>query len=153
MVHLISWLSFVLSNLLYHCPTGFLIFAPLLTLCKCTTNPLDPHFSTGIHNKDEKNGHLSNLLKKTRLGSHHSEKMEFLRQIQRKKPIYAIGSFNQPSQAKATLTPTTLFFPPYVGSDPACTVHPQKYQEFQTPKKNIWNFSNPKKYPNSVPWP
>ena len=51
-----------------------------------------------------KNGHLSNLLKKTRLGSHHSEKMEFLRQIQRKKPIYAIGSFNQHSQAKATLT-------------------------------------------------
>ena len=51
-----------------------------------------------------KNGHLSNLLKETRLGSHHSEKMEFLRQIQRKKPIYAIGSFNQPSQAKATLT-------------------------------------------------
>ena len=31
-----------------------------------------------------KNGHLSNLLKKTRLGSHHSEKMEFLRQIQTK---------------------------------------------------------------------
>ena len=26
-------------------------------------------------------GHLSNLLKKTRLGSHHSEKTEFLRQI------------------------------------------------------------------------
>ena len=48
-------------------------------------------------------GHSSNLLKK-RLGSHHSEKMEFLRQIQRKKPIYAIGSFNQPSHVKATLT-------------------------------------------------
>ena len=28
----------------------------------------------------------------------------FLRQIQRKKPIYVIGSFNQPSHAKATLT-------------------------------------------------
>ena len=51
-----------------------------------------------------KNGHLSNLLKKMRLGSHHSEKMEFLRQIQRKTPIYAIGSFNQPSHTKATLT-------------------------------------------------
>ena len=49
-------------------------------------------------------GHLSNLLKKTRLGSHHSEKTEFLRQIQRKKPIYVTGSFNQPSHAKATLT-------------------------------------------------
>ena len=75
-------------------------------MCKGTTNPLDTlaHFSTGRHNKDKKNGHLSNLLKKTRLGSHHSEKMEFLRQIQRKKPIYAIGSFNQFSQAKATLT-------------------------------------------------
>ena len=43
-------------------------------------------------------------LKKTRLGSHHSEKTEFLRQIQTKKPIYAKGSFNQPSHAKATLT-------------------------------------------------
>ena len=31
-------------------------------------------------------------------------KMEFLRQIQRKKPTYAIGSFNQPTHAKATLT-------------------------------------------------
>ena len=30
---------------------------------------------------------------------------------------------------------------------------PPKYQEFQAPQKNIWNFSNPKKYPNSVPWP
>ena len=43
-------------------------------------------------------------LKKTHLGSHHSEKTEFLRQIQRKRPIYVIGSFNQPSHAKATLT-------------------------------------------------
>ena len=43
-------------------------------------------------------------LKKTRLGSHHSEKTEFLRQIQTIKPIYAIGSFNQPSHPKATLT-------------------------------------------------
>ena len=51
-------------------------------------------------------GHLSNLLKKTRLGSNHSEKTEFLRQIQRKKPIYVSGSFNQPSHAKATLTRT-----------------------------------------------
>ena len=49
-------------------------------------------------------GHLSNLLKKTHLGSHHTEKTEFLRQIQRKRPIYVIGSFNQPSHAKATLT-------------------------------------------------
>ena len=49
-------------------------------------------------------GHLSNLLKKTRVGSHHSEKTEFLRQIQRKKPIYVTGSFNQPSHVKATLT-------------------------------------------------
>ena len=57
--------------------------------------------------KIKKNGHLSNLLKKTRLGSHHSEKMEFLRQIPSKKPIYAIGSFfYQPSQAKATDPPS-----------------------------------------------
>ena len=47
----------------------------------------------------------------------------------------------------------TLIFSAYVGSDPASTIHPKKYQEFQTPQKNIWNFSNPKKYPNSVPWP
>ena len=33
------------------------------------------------------------------------------------------------------------------GSDPASTVHPKKYQEFQTLQKNIWNFSNPKNIP------
>ena len=49
-------------------------------------------------------GHLLNLLKKTRLGSHHSEKMEFLRQMQRKRPTFAIGNSNKPSHAKATLT-------------------------------------------------
>ena len=43
-------------------------------------------------------------LKKTRLGSHHSEKTEFLRQMQRKKPIFVIGNSNQPSHVKATLT-------------------------------------------------
>ena len=42
----------------------------------------------------------------------------------------------------------TLIFSAYIGSDPASTVHPQKkYQEFQAPQKNIWNFSNPKKIP------
>ena len=29
----------------------------------------------------------------------------------------------------------TLIFSAYVGSDPASTVHPKKYQEFQAPKK------------------
>ena len=29
------------------------------------------------------------------------------------------------------------FFSPYVGSGPASTVHPKKYQEFQAPQKNI----------------
>ena len=43
-------------------------------------------------------------LKKTSLGSHQSEKTEFLRQILRKKPIYIISSSNQPSHVKATLT-------------------------------------------------
>ena len=62
------------------------------------------HFSTGRHNKDKEWSFVESLKKDARLGSHHSEKMEFLRQIQRKKPIYAKGSFNQPSQAKATLT-------------------------------------------------
>ena len=31
----------------------------------------------------------------------------------------------------------TLIFSAYVGSDPASTVHPKKYQEFQAPQKNI----------------
>ena len=31
----------------------------------------------------------------------------------------------------------TLIFSAYVGSDPASTVHPKKYQEFQAPEKNI----------------
>ena len=44
----------------------------------------------------------------------------------------------------------TLIFSAYVGSDPASTVHPKKYQKFQAPQKNIWNFCNPKKYPDSV---
>ena len=42
-------------------------------------------------------GHLSNQLNKTRMGSHHSEKTEFLRQILRKKPTFVIGNSNQPS--------------------------------------------------------
>ena len=42
-------------------------------------------------------GHLSNQLNKTRMGSHHSEKKEFLRQILRKKPTFVIGNSNQPS--------------------------------------------------------
>ena len=35
-------------------------------------------------------------------------------------------------------------FPAYEGSDPASTIHPKKYQEFQAP---------PKKIPQSVHWP
>ena len=31
-------------------------------------------------------------------------------------------------------------FSAYVGSDPASTVHPKKYQEFQAPQKNILKF-------------
>ena len=31
----------------------------------------------------------------------------------------------------------TLIFSAYVGSDPASSVHPKKYQEFQAPQKNI----------------
>ena len=42
--------------------------------------------------------------KKTCLGSHHSKKTEFLRQLQRKKPTFVIGNSNQPSNVKATLT-------------------------------------------------
>ena len=43
-------------------------------------------------------------LKKTRMGSHHSEKTEFLRQILRKKPTFVIANSNQPSHVKTTLT-------------------------------------------------
>ena len=39
----------------------------------------------------------------------------------------------------------TLIFSTYLGS--ASTVHPLKNQEFQATPKNIWNFSDQKKYP------
>ena len=45
----------------------------------------------------------------------------------------------------------TLIFSAYVGSDPASTVHPKKYQEFQAPKKIFEILATKKKYPNSVP--
>ena len=45
----------------------------------------------------------------------------------------------------------TLTFSSYVGSGLASTVQPpppqKKYQEFQAPQNNIWNFTNPQKYP------
>ena len=41
----------------------------------------------------------------------------------------------------------TLIFSSYIGSGQASTVYPQKYQEFQAPKKNIWIFETPKKFP------
>ena len=31
----------------------------------------------------------------------------------------------------------TLIFSAYIGSDPASIVHPQKYQKFEAPPKNI----------------
>ena len=49
-------------------------------------------------------GHLSNILKKTRLGSHYPEKTEFLRLMQRKKLTFVIGNSKQPSHAEASLT-------------------------------------------------
>ena len=49
-------------------------------------------------------GHLTNHFKKTRMGSHHSEKTELLRQVLRKKPTFVIGNSNQPSHVKMTLT-------------------------------------------------
>ena len=51
-------------------------------------------------------GHLSNHLKKTRMGSHHSEKTEFLRQILRKKPTFVMGNTDQPSHVKMTDPPS-----------------------------------------------
>ena len=52
----------------------------------------------------------------------------------------------------------TLIFSSYVGSGPASTVHnppppKKKYQEFQAPQINIWNYSNPKNILHSAPWP
>ena len=41
----------------------------------------------------------------------------------------------------------TLFFFAYVGSDPASTVHPQKYQKFQAPQKKFEIFATPKNIP------
>ena len=41
----------------------------------------------------------------------------------------------------------TLIFSAYVGSDPASALHPQKISGISSTPKNIWNFSNPKKYP------
>ena len=42
----------------------------------------------------------------------------------------------------------TLIFSLYVGSGAQHLPFTQKkYQEFQTPPKYIWNFGNPKKYP------
>ena len=41
----------------------------------------------------------------------------------------------------------TLNFSSYIGSGPASSIYPKKYQEFQAPQNNIWNLSNPKKYP------
>ena len=44
-----------------------------------------------------------------------------------------------------------LMFSAYVGSDPSYTVHPKKISVISSTPKNNLNFSNPKKYPNSVP--
>ena len=41
----------------------------------------------------------------------------------------------------------TLIFSTYVGSDPASTVHPKKYQEFQAPKKKFEILATPKNIP------
>ena len=47
-----------------------------------------------------------------------------------------------------------LIFSSYVGLDPASTVYQKKkYLEYRAYSQNIWNFSNPKKYPHSVHWP
>ena len=41
----------------------------------------------------------------------------------------------------------TLIYSSYVGSGPASTVHPKKYQEFQAPPKNIEILATPKSPP------
>ena len=45
----------------------------------------------------------------------------------------------------------TLIFSSQVGWDATSTVHPQKISGISSTPKNIWNFSNLKKYPYSVP--
>ena len=47
----------------------------------------------------------------------------------------------------------TLIFSSYVGSGPASTLHPQKYQEFQAPQKIFATLAAPIITPNSEPWP
>ena len=47
----------------------------------------------------------------------------------------------------------TFKFSKYVGLDPASTLYPQKYQEYQAHPKNIWNLAAPKIFSKSVPWP
>ena len=63
---------------------------------------LDP--DTPKPEKIEKFWSFIKSLKKTHMGSYHSEKTEFLRQILRKKPTFVIGNSNQPSNVKTTLT-------------------------------------------------
>ena len=41
----------------------------------------------------------------------------------------------------------TLIFSAYLGSDPASTVHPKKYQEFQAPQKIFEILATPKNIP------
>ena len=47
----------------------------------------------------------------------------------------------------------TLIFSIYVGSGPASTVHPKKYQEFWAPQKMFEILETPKNIPHSVPCP
>ena len=42
-------------------------------------------------------------------------------------------------------------FSPYVGSDPASTVHPKKYQEFQAPQKIFEILATQNNIPPSLP--
>ena len=51
-----------------------------------------------------------------------------------------------------SLHPSQQFFS-YVGKGSRGGGGGGEYQEFQAPQKNIWIFSNPKKFPNSVQRP
>ena len=51
------------------------------------------------------------------------------------------------SKAERGRSGGTLIFASYVGSGPASTILPQKISGISSTPKNIWNFSNPKKYP------
>ena len=74
-------------------------------------------------------------------------------------PLIVVLGSSLPSSTKKNVVKVgpppqggTLIFIRIRRLGPSIYRSPKKYQEFQAPKKDIWNFSNPpKKYPNLEP--